>query len=63
MEKNNIENTEETSFKIVSENNYASPNIASNGRKNSYAPQDAFGEDDADQVDIQSKNLKTHLFD
>lgn len=56
MEKNNLKNTEgETSFKNVPENNYASPNIASNGQKNSYAPQGAFGEDNADQVNIQSK--------
>lgn len=56
MEKNNLENTGETSFKNVPENNHASPNIASNGRKSSYAPQGAFGEDDADQVNIQSKS-------
>lgn len=59
MEKNNIENTEgDTSLKNVSENNYASADIGSNTRKNSYTPQGAFGEDDADQVDIQSKNKR-----
>ncbi|KAI8065000.1 ABC-2 type transporter-domain-containing protein [Thamnidium elegans] len=55
MEKNNIETPEgDTSFKNVSEKNYTSLNNASNSRKNSYAPQGAFGEDDADQVDIQN---------